>query len=46
MREFPGYGCYVYYFAPKDANDAANGVDEAAKPVVLFEENFESVLVK
>jgi hypothetical protein len=37
----------LYYLAPRDASDAANGVDDEPKPVVVVvDEIFESVFVK
>lgn len=36
----------IFYLAPSEASDAANGVDDEPKPVVTGDESFESVLVK
>ncbi len=36
----------LYYLAPSDASDAANGVDDEPKPVFVVDEIFESVFVK
>ncbi len=37
---------FYSYLAPSEASDAANGVDDELKPVVVVDEIFESVLVK